>query len=85
MGTSVKIHHFTARSTPARCCPRTQHVWGTRAVRRQEAPTALLFEQVAQYKIIKIKFVASMIAVTPATASTKASLASSLANDRLKN
>jgi hypothetical protein len=31
---------------------------------------------VAQYKIIKIKFVASMIAVTPATASSKASLAS---------
>ena len=29
-----------------------------------------------QYKIIKIKFVASMIAVTPATASSKASLAS---------
>jgi hypothetical protein len=49
---------------------------GDKAVRRQEAPTALLFEQVAQYKIIKIKFVASMIAVTPATASTKASLAS---------
>jgi hypothetical protein len=47
-----------------------------KAVRRQEAPTALLFEQVAQYKIIKIKFVASMIAITPATASTKASLAS---------
>ena len=29
-----------------------------------------------QYKIIKIKFVATMIAVTPATASSKASLAS---------
>ena len=37
-------------------------------------PTALLFG--TQYKIIKIKFVASMIAVTPATASSKASLAS---------
>jgi hypothetical protein len=36
-----------------------------KAVRRQEAPTALLFEQQgAQYKLIKIKFVASMIAVT---------------------
>ena len=47
-----------------------------KAVRRQEAPTALLFEQVAQYRIIKIKLSISMIAVTAATESTKASLAS---------
>src|SRR6516164_7536680 len=40
------------------------------------APTALLFEQVAQYRIIKIKLSISMIAVTAATESTKASLAS---------
>jgi len=39
-------------------------------------PTALLFEEGAQYKISKIKRSISMIAVTPATESTKASLAS---------
>jgi hypothetical protein len=39
-------------------------------------PTALLFEQGAQYKISKTKLSISMIAVTPATESTKASLAS---------
>jgi hypothetical protein len=39
-------------------------------------PTALLFEEGAQYKINKIKPSISMIAVTPATESTKASLAS---------
>ena len=38
-------------------------------------PTALLFEQGAQYKISKIKFAISVMAVTPATESTKASLA----------
>ena len=47
-----------------------------KAVRRQRPPTALLFEQVAQYRIIKIKLSISMIAVTAATESTKASLAS---------
>jgi hypothetical protein len=36
----------------------------------------LLFEQGAQYKISKTKLSISMIAVTPATESTKASLAS---------
>jgi hypothetical protein len=42
-----EFHHFTARSTPARCCPRTRHVWGTRQSRqaRQRAPTALLSER----------------------------------------
>ena len=35
-----------------------------------------LSERCSQYKIIKIKFAISMIAVTPATESTKASLAS---------
>jgi hypothetical protein len=40
------------------------------------APTALLFEQVAQYRIIKIKLSISMSAVTPALASSQASLAS---------
>jgi hypothetical protein len=39
-------------------------------------PTASLFEEGAQYKISKIKLSISMIAVTPATESTKASLAS---------
>jgi hypothetical protein len=38
-------------------------------------PTALLFEQ-AQYKINKSKYAVSIIAVTAATESTKASLAS---------
>jgi hypothetical protein len=31
MGTKVKIHHFTARSTPNDCRPRKRHVWGTKA------------------------------------------------------
>jgi hypothetical protein len=39
-------------------------------------PTALLFEKSGQYKINKIKLSISMIAVTPATESIKASLAS---------
>jgi hypothetical protein len=39
------------------------------------SPTALLFEQATQYKISKIKLSISTIAVTPATESTKASLA----------
>jgi hypothetical protein len=39
-------------------------------------PTALLFEAGAQYKISKSKFAISIIAVTPAMESTKASLAS---------
>jgi hypothetical protein len=38
--------------------------------------TALLFERDTQYKISKIKFAISMMAVTPATESNKASLAS---------
>ena len=37
---------------------------------------AVFAKRGSQYKIIKIKFAISMIAVTPATESTKASLAS---------
>jgi hypothetical protein len=39
-------------------------------------PTALLFEQGGQYKISKSKYAVSIMAVTPATESTNASLAS---------
>jgi hypothetical protein len=39
-------------------------------------PAALLFEQGGQYRISKSKYAVSIMAVTPATASTNASLAS---------
>jgi hypothetical protein len=39
-------------------------------------PTALLFEQGGQYRISKSKYAVSIMAVTPATESTNASLAS---------
>ena len=45
--------------------------------RPYDTPTALLYVLAGyQYRISKIKFAISVIAVTPATASTKASLAS---------
>ncbi len=54
-----------------------RHVWGTKAKPSGVgALAALLFEQAAQYKVIKTKFAISMIAVAPARESTKASFAS---------
>jgi hypothetical protein len=47
-----------------------------KAVRRRGAPTALLFEQGGQYRISKSKYAVSIMAVTLATESTKASRAS---------
>jgi len=79
VGTKVK---FAASlhcpvSITQRMPPRTRHEGGRRQSRQAWGPpTALLFEQVAQYKISKTKLSISMIAVTAATESTKASLAS---------
>ena len=58
------------------CRPRKRNVGDEGKAVGRGPPTALLFEQGAQYKISKTKLSISMIAVTPATESTKASLAS---------
>jgi hypothetical protein len=58
-------------------CTKPHHAFGAFALHQTlVSQTALVFEQTAQYKISKIKLSISMIAVTPATARTKASLAS---------
>jgi hypothetical protein len=72
-------HRFTARvRQPNDCCPRKRHVGGTKAkpLAAYRRRLCCLSKRCAQYKISKSKYAVSIMAVTLATESTKASRAS---------